>query len=103
MKIKVEYKNKNLNNVCVETYDFDDYCAKLAQDVICLLSTVENMIPPESFGSEDFQKFRHKVFDISGSLKRIPINLIEGEYEEHKDEMKKATKTGLLAMFGKGV
>jgi hypothetical protein len=97
VKVKVDYKNENLDIVDTEQYDIDLYCQKLSDDVIKVLSDIEGLflskeIPIDS--SNFYRQLKHKIFDVAGSIKRLPNNMIEIQ--------PKATKKSVLSFLGKG-
>lgn len=106
IKVKIEYKNRRMETVGEDEFDFDIYCQKLSQDLTGLLSdieiffdnqSVENNIESDSF----YKKVRHKIFDIAGSIKRLPNNIVISD-DISKEHVKKATLANILGLFKDG-
>jgi hypothetical protein len=74
MKVKVEYKNKKLDIVNVNEYDFVEYCNLMSKRVLGILYKYDNLKKNE-ISYEDFKKY---IFNVAGNIKRIPDN-IKGE------------------------
>ena len=84
-KVKVEYKNKNLETVVEKEYDFISYTEMLHLELMRLIMEVEDAFyvfsgnkqkedwPPEL--TERFKKIRHKMLDQANAIKRLPQNL----------------------------
>ena len=84
MKVKVTHKNKNLEITSIETIDFEIYCKKLSQDLIAILSDIENFFEKQKIVNGDeyyidelYPVLRHRLFDVSGALNRLPENIIK--------------------------
>ena len=84
-KVKIEYKNKDLETVVEKEYEFLDYTEMLSLELKRILMDIEDAFyhfsgnkqkqdwPPEL--TERFQKIRHKLLDQSNAIKRLPENL----------------------------
>ena len=84
-KVKIEYKNKDLETVVEKEYDLIDYTEMLSLELKRILMDIEDAFyylsgnkqkqdwSPEL--TEKFQKIRHKLLDQSNSIKRLPENL----------------------------
>lgn len=105
MLVNVEYKNKDMKIVGSDTFEFDTYCQKISQDIVNVLSNIETFFNVQNIENdincdEFYRQIRHRMFDISGSIKRLPNNIIDAEAVIENPS--KATKTGLLSIFNKG-
>ena len=84
-KVKIEYKNKNLETVVEKEYDFIDYTEMLNLELKRILMDVEDAFyyfsgdkqkqdwTPET--TERFNKIRHKILDQANAIKRLPETL----------------------------
>ena len=84
-KVKIEYKNKDLETVVEKEYGFVDYTEMLNLELKRILMDIEdafyyfsgnkqkNEWSPEL--TERFNKIRHKILDQANSIKRLPENL----------------------------
>ena len=84
-KVKIEYKNKNLETVVEKEYDFIDYTDMLHLELKHILMDIEDAFyyfsgnkqkqdwSPEL--TERFAKIRHKLLDEANSIRRLPENL----------------------------
>lgn len=84
-RVKIEYKNKDLETVVEKEYDFIDYTEMLNLELKRILMDIEDAFyyfsgnkqkqdwPPELM--ERFQKIRHKLLDQANAIKRLPDNL----------------------------
>lgn len=84
-KVKIEYKNKDLETVVEKEYSFIDYTEMINLELKRILMDVEDAFyylsdnkqksewTPEL--TEKFQKIRHKLLDQANSIKRLPENL----------------------------
>lgn len=78
MLVKIEYKNRRMEVVGSDLFDFDTYCLKLSQDAIGILSDLELCCGQEGGEmGEAYRRLRHRVFDLSGALRRLPGNLLD--------------------------
>lgn len=84
-KVKIEYKNKNLETVVEKEYNFIDYTEMLNLELKHILMDVEDAFyylsgnkQKNDWGSElteRFNKIRHKILDQANAIKRLPENL----------------------------
>lgn len=99
MRIRIEYKNKDLETVGYDYFEFDLYLQKLSQDVIGVLSDIEKCLDMHDVdydADENFRYVRHKLLDLAGALKRLPDNIVpEPNYS-------KATKKEILSIVKGG-
>ena len=84
-KVKIEYKNKDLETVVEKEYNFIDYTEMLNLELKRILMDIEDAFyylsgnkqkqdwSPEL--TERFQKIRHKLLDQANAIKRLPENL----------------------------
>ena len=84
-KVKIEYKNKNLETVVEKEYNFIDYTEMLNLELKRILMDIEDAFyylsgnkqkqdwSPEL--TERFQKIRHKLLDQANAIRRLPENL----------------------------
>jgi len=84
-RVKIEYKNKDLETVVEKEYDFIDYTEMLSLELKRILMDVEDAFyyfsgnkqkqdwSPELV--ERFQKIRHKLLDQANAVRRLPENL----------------------------
>ena len=100
IKVKINYRNKNMDIVDTQEYSFDLYCGKLSRDIINMLSSIESFFNAQYIEgniSDDmfYRQIRHRLFDIAGAVKRIPENLEMNQLEP------KATKKAVFNFLGK--
>lgn len=81
MIVRVEFKNKNLEVVAVEDIELPVYCSKLASDLTSILSDIESLLYRWGDANnlnvdQAFYALRHRLFDVSGSISRLPQNLM---------------------------
>lgn len=84
-KVKIEYKNKNLETVVEKEYEFGTYTEMLQLELMRIIMEVEDAFyyfsgnkqkedwPPEL--TERFKKIRHKLLDQANAIRRLPENL----------------------------
>ena len=84
-KVKIEYKNKDLETIVEKEYDFIDYTEMINLELKRILMDIEDAFycfsgnkqkqdwSPEL--TEKFQKIRHKLLDQANAIKRLPENL----------------------------
>lgn len=84
-RVKIEYKNKNLETVVEKEYDFISYTEMLHLELMRIIMEIEDAFyvfsgnkqkedwPPEL--TERFKKIRHKMLDQANAIKRLPQNL----------------------------
>jgi hypothetical protein len=77
LKVKIVYKNRQLQVVNVAEYDLDVYCFELSDRLIKTLTVIESMLDVDTLKeNEAYQKVRHTLLDIAGQVKRMPDNLL---------------------------
>lgn len=84
-KVKIEYKNENLETVVEKEYDFQQYTEMLHLDLMHILADVEAAFyrfcdgkQKDDWPDEEkkrFQSIRHKILDEANALKRLPKTL----------------------------
>lgn len=82
MYVQEEYRDKDGNILEVSCIDLSLYCEHIFQNTIRLLNDIENLCDKNNIDhskNEDFQNLRHRLFDIGGAIKRLPINIKDGE------------------------
>lgn len=84
-KVKIEYKNKDLETVVEKEYNFADYTDMLNLELKRILMEIEDTFyyfsgykqksewEPEL--TNRFNKIRHKLLDEANAVKRLPENL----------------------------
>ena len=84
-KVKIEYKNKDLETVVEKEYSFIDYTEMLNLELKRVLMDIEDAFyylsgnkqksewEPEV--TERFNKIRHKLLDQANAIRRLPQNL----------------------------
>jgi hypothetical protein len=88
IKVKIQYKDKNLEIVNIEEYHLSDYCHLLGQRALSLLYQIEDLMN----GKLTYNEVKHFIFDLSGSIQRLPENLqdeTQAETIKMKDPPKK--------------
>lgn len=82
MLVEITHKNKNMEIVDIERLDFDIYCKKLSQDLISILSDIENFIEKQKIVNEDYyvdelyHVLRHRLFDVAGAVSRLNDSIV---------------------------
>ena len=82
MYVLEEYKDKDGNTLETACIDLSLYCERIFQNTIRLLNDIEDLCEKNDIDlakSKDFQDLRHRLFDIGGSVKRLPDNIRDGE------------------------
>jgi len=84
-KVKIEYKNKDLETVVEKEYSFIDYTETLNIELKRILTDIEDAFyylsgnKQKSEWSDElidrFNKIRHKMLDQANAIKRLPENL----------------------------
>ena len=80
MRIEIVYKNKDLEVVNVEQFTFDEYCHLLSQKTLSLLYQIEDF----KNGKIEFSEIRKYIFNLAGSIERLPNNLIDDDVKDTK-------------------
>lgn len=99
MRVRIEYKNKDLEIVGYDVFDLDLYSQKLSQDIIGVLNDIEKCLTINNIDfdlDESFRYVRHKLLDLAGSIKRLPDNLID------EKSYSKPTKRDLISAVNGG-
>jgi hypothetical protein len=80
VKIEIVYKNKDLEIVGTEEFTLNEYCHLLSQKTLSLLYQIEDLNNKKiEYG--DLKKY---IFNLAGSIQRLPENLVDGEIKESK-------------------
>ena len=72
-QVHVKHYNEKAEIVDEEDFPLDVYCLRLAHNVLRLLEEIEESGIDQD--SKEYKKIRHRIFDICGSLQRLPNNL----------------------------
>ena len=80
MKIEIIYKNKDLEIVGVEQFTLDEYCHLLSQKTLSLLYQIEDF----NNGKLQYSDIRKYVFNLAGSIERLPNNLLDDDVKDTK-------------------
>lgn len=85
-KVKVVYRDRNLNPTSEKTYLLRDYTDMLKIDMLHLVEDVEDLVyiatgnKPKDEWSDDtwtaFQRVRHKLLDKAGAVGRLPNDMV---------------------------
>lgn len=83
-KVKIEYKNKDLETVIEKDYDFPQYTDLLNAELMRIIAEIEDSFywftgKKKEDWDEDtkkrFQHIRHKLLDQANAIKRLPQTL----------------------------
>ena len=84
-KVKIEYKNKDLETVVEKEYEFIDYTEMLCRELKRVLNDIEDAFfyfsgykTKQEWDEETIKRFdtiRHKLLDQANAIKRLPENL----------------------------
>lgn len=84
-KVKIEYKNENLETVVEKEYDLVSYTSMLNMELMRLIMEIEDSFYEFSGNKQKedwdpallsrFKKIRHKMLDEANAIKRLPQNL----------------------------
>lgn len=84
-RVKIEYKNKNLETVVEKEYNFVDYTEMVSLELKRILMDIEDSFYHLSGNKQKsewspeltnrFNKIRHKLLDQANAIKRLPENL----------------------------
>ena len=84
-KVKIEYKNQDLETVIEKEYDFIGYTTMLYMDLMGIIKEIEDAFYDMNQGKqkcdwtsesiERFKKIRHKLLDQANAIRRLPQNL----------------------------
>ena len=87
MRIEIIYKNKDLEVVGVEEFTLNEYCHLLSQKTLSLLYQIEELTK----GTMTYGEIKKYIFNLAGSIQRLPDNLIDDQVKESK--LKKPDKS----------
>lgn len=83
--VKIAYRNRSLENVGEETYDFEQYSEMMKKQQTRIIVDVEDLLYYlQDNKSKDewdegtmvrFQHIRHKLLDQANAIERLPRNL----------------------------
>ena len=86
LKVKVVYRDRNLNPTSEQVYPLRDYADMLRLDLMRVVSDVEDLVymvngnkPKDEWSDETwilFQKIRHKLLDKAGAIGRLPDDMV---------------------------
>lgn len=79
MRVKLEFRDKDLNVVDVQEYNLPDFCHLLSQRLLSLLYLIEDY----SDGKLEFRQLRHTIFDLAGDIDRLPTYLQDSDQGEN--------------------
>lgn len=89
LKVKVVYRDRNLNPTSEKTYLLHDYTDMLKMNILRIIADIEDLVyitngnKPKDEWSDDtwtaFQRIRHKLLDKAGSIGRLPDDLVGDE------------------------
>lgn len=79
MKVKIQYRDKNLEIVNIEEYHLSDYCHLLSQRSLSLLYQIEDLMN----GKLGYAEVKHFIFDLAGEIQRLPENLQDESQAEN--------------------
>lgn len=89
MKVRIIYRDRELNPTAEKIYPLQDYADMLKMDVLRIVTDVEDLVylangnRPKDEWSDDtwtaFQKIRHKLLDKAGSIGRLPQDIVGDE------------------------
>lgn len=87
LNVKVTYRNSKLEPVSTQLYSFDDYTDMLRNDLLKIITDVEDAFyiasgnkhrdewPDDLWGS--FTRIKHKILDKAGDIGRLPSNIVK--------------------------
>ena len=91
--VQVVYYNQKMQPVCEKHYDLKTYLELMKNDLLRLITDVEDTIYQANGGAakEDwpdsvwlgFSKIKHKILDKAGDIGRLPDNIYEIKEEEY--------------------
>lgn len=84
-KVKIEYKNQDMETVVEKEFDFLDYTMLINLDLKKILGNIESAFsyfndckPKEEWSPESkkmFMEIRHKILDQANAIRRLPETL----------------------------
>lgn len=88
LNVHITHRNSKLQPVADELFTLDEYSAILSNDLLRMITDVEDIIYCATNGSQKedwtddvwgkFSRLKHKMLDEAGALKRLPENLVCG-------------------------
>lgn len=97
MRIEIKHKNKELEVIGVEEFTLNEYCHLLSRKALSLLYQIEDM----KNGYVTFEEIKKNIFNLAGSMERLPDNLIDDQAKEVK--VKKPESSFFDFILRKGV
>ncbi len=88
MRVRIEYRNKDLEIVDVAEFNFSDYCHLLSQKALSLIYQIEDY----EKGKLTFKELKHSIFDLAGNLDRLPKNLVD-KIDKEENQIKPPDKS----------
>ena len=112
--VKVVYRNNQMEAVYEKEYTLRDYCDMLREDLLRLITDVEDLAYRANDGKckeewsdstwEIFGKIKHKILDKAGDIGRLPQNLCEKEaIDNAAEEQKEMSLSAFVANVFKRV
>jgi hypothetical protein len=121
LKVQVVYRNKKLEVTDTVEYDLNVYCLEQSDRLVKLLGVIESLLGVDTLkDNEAYQKVRHTILDVSGSIRRLPDNLLlepgqkiiwedeltqsepeENQSIEQEEKPQKLTMSLIQKLFGK--
>ena len=88
LSVHITHRNSKLQPVADELFTLDEYTALVGNDILRMISDVEDIIYSASGGRQrdewsdevwgKFSRLKHKMLDEAGAIRRLPENLIYG-------------------------
>ena len=88
LSVHITHRNSKLQPVADEYYRLDEYAVLLGNDILRMISDVEDLIYTTTGGVQrdewpdeiwsKYSRLKHKMLDAAGSVKRLPDNLVKG-------------------------
>lgn len=107
--VKVIYRNGQMEPVYEKEYTQEDYCGMLREDLLRLITDVEDLVYEVNGGKkkEDwpdptwtaFCKIKHKIQDKAGDIGRLPENLMECVREQEDPEEQETLSSFVAKVF----
>lgn len=95
LNVHITHRNSKLQPVADEIYPLDEYMALLGNDILRMISDVEDIIYTTTGGVQrdewtdevwtKYSRLKHKMLDTAGAVKRLPDNLVKGGGEDGTD------------------
>lgn len=106
--VKIIYRNGMMEPVYEKEYEFTDYCDMQREDLLRLITDVEDMVYTASGGKpkeawddrtwEVFCKVKHKLQDKAGDIGRLPQNMKEAE-QDREEVLEPVTESFFKKVF----